>query len=77
MTGNEVSLCDIVGGLDFAVAETKVRNRNAAGFLTVILEISLNIFLGVVTDDLDGVFVGANGSVAAESPEFAGYCALC
>src|SRR5699024_301504 len=38
----------------------------------VILEVCLNVFVGVVADDLDGVLVGANSTVAAETPEFAG-----
>ena len=32
MAGYEVSLADIIGGLDRLVAKTQVRNRQAAGF---------------------------------------------
>ena len=77
VAGNEVSLRDIIRGLDLAVAETEVGNGHAAGLLTVVLEVSLNILVGVVADDLDGVLVGSDGSVAAETPELAGDGALC
>ena len=71
MAGNEVRFVDIVGALDRLVAKTQVRNGYAAGLFGVILEISLNVFVGVVADDLDRVFVRTDRTVAAEAPEFA------
>ena len=69
MACHKICAADIIGGLDGRFAETKVRNRYAAGLFGVICEISLNIKIGMVADDFDGVFVRANGSVGAESPE--------
>ena len=43
---------------------------DAAGFFGVIGKISLGIFVGVVTDDLDGTLVSADGSVGTQTPEF-------
>ena len=72
VASNEVCLGDVVGGLDGRIAEAEVRNGYTAGLLGVILEVCLDIFISVVTDNLDGVLVCTNGTVAAETPEFAG-----
>ena len=71
VAGHEVSLVDIVGGTDGLVAEAQVADGHAAGLLGVILEVRLNILVGMVADDLDGVLVGAHGAVAAQTPELA------
>ena len=76
VAGNKVSLVYVIGALDRLIAETQVRNGNTAGLLRVILEVSLNVFIGMVADDLDRVFVSANGTVAAETPELALDCAF-
>ena len=43
----------------------------AAGFFGIVYKIRLTELLGMISDDLDGVFVCANCSVGAKSPEFA------
>ena len=68
---DEVCLGDVVRALDRSVAEAQVRDGHAAGLFGVILEVSLYVLVGVVADDLDGVLVCADGSVAAETPELA------
>ena len=72
VAGHEVSLVDVVRRLDGLVAEAQVADGHAAGLLGVILEVGLNILVGMVADDLDGVLVGADGAVAAQAPELAG-----
>ena len=72
MAGNEVCLGDVIGALDHLIAEAEVRDGNTAGLLRVILEVCLNVFIGVVADDLDGVLVCTDCTVAAETPELAG-----
>ena len=71
MASYEISLVDVVRTLDRLVTETKVADGDTAGLLGVILEISLDELVGVVTDDLRGVLVGTNGTVTAETPELA------
>ena len=71
MACNEVCLVYVVRTLDGLVAKAQVRDGNAAGLLGVVLEVSLNILVGVVADDLDGVLVGTDSAVAAETPELA------
>ncbi len=71
VAGDKVGLIDIVGALYGAVSEAEVRNRNASGLLGVILEICLNIFVGVVTYNLYGVRIGSDCAVAAKTPEHA------
>ena len=44
---------------------------HTAGFLAVILEISLYIQIGMIANDLDGVLICANGTVRTKSPELA------
>ena len=53
------------------IAEAQVADGDAAGLLGVILEVGLDVLVGMVADDLDGVLVGANGAVAAQTPELA------
>ena len=77
MAGNEVRLVDIVRRLDRLVAKTQVRNGYAAGLLGVVLEVRLNILVGMVADDLDGVLVRADRAVAAKAPELALDGAFC
>ena len=75
MASDKVSLCDIVRALYGRIAEAEVRNRKAACLLRVVLEVCLNVFIGVVADDLYRVLVCADSTVAAETPEFASNCA--
>ncbi len=53
------------------IAEAQVADGHAAGLLGVVLEVGLDVLVGVVADDLDGVLVGADGAVAAKAPELA------
>ena len=67
VAGDEVGLVDVVAAADGLVAEAQVGDGHAAGLLGVILEVGLDVLVGVVADDLDGVLVGADGAVAAET----------
>ena len=76
VAGDEVGLIDIVRALDLVIAEAQVADGHAAGLLGVVLEVGLHELIGMVADDLDGVLVGADGAVTAETPELAGDGAL-
>ena len=71
VAGHEVSLVDIIRAADGVIAEAQVADGHAAGLLGVVLEVRLDVLVGVVADDLDGVLVGADGTVAAQTPELA------
>ena len=71
MACNEVRLVNQVGGLDRLLAEAQMGHRHAAGLLGIIVEVSLCVHVGVVADDLDGVLVGTDGTVCAQTPELA------
>ena len=71
VASHEVSLVDVVGAADGLVAETQMADGNATGLLGVILEVSLNVLVSMVADDLGGVLVGTDSTVAAETPELA------
>ena len=71
MASHEIGLVDVIRALDRLVTESQVGNGNAAGLLGVILEVCLDIFVGVIADNLGGVLVRTDGTVAAETPELA------
>ena len=49
--------------------ETQVRDGDGAGFLGVVNEVALGEEVGLFADDLDGVFIRADGAVRAETNE--------
>ena len=59
----EVRSGNKVRSLDREVAESQVRAGVTAGFLGIVVEISLAILVSVGTDNLDGVLVGTDGTV--------------
>ena len=71
MAGHEVRGADQIRSLDRNVTETEVGAGVSAGLLGVVVEIALGILRSMVTDDLDGVLVGANGTVGTETVELA------
>ena len=71
VAGREVRRVNLIRRLDRRLAEAQMGNRQAAGLLGVVCEVSLSVHIGVVADDLDGVLVGANGAVRAEAIELA------
>ena len=71
MTCDKVRLIDEVGGLDLRLAETQVGHRQATGLFRVIVEVSLNIHIGMVADNLNRVLVRTNRAVCTQAPEFA------
>ena len=58
------------------MAKAQVGLGNAAGLLGVILEVSLSVLIGVVTDDLDGVLVGTYCTISSQTPEFTVCCSF-
>ena len=71
VAGHKVGLGDEVGGLDGLPAEAQVADGQAAALFGIIGEVALGIEIGVVADDLDGVFIGAHSAIGAETPELA------
>ena len=69
MSCNEVSLVDVVRALDGLITEAQMRDGDTAGLLRVILEVSLDILVGVVTDDLCRILICSDSTVAADTPE--------
>ena len=72
MAGDEVRRVDQIFGLNGLIAETKVRNGDAARFFGIVEEVRLHVFIRMVADDLYGVFIRAYRTVGAEAVEFAG-----
>jgi hypothetical protein len=69
VTSHEVSLGDEICRFNRGFTEAQVRNRNAARFFGVISEVRLNLHVGVLADDFGAVFVRADRTVAADTPE--------
>lgn len=76
MASHKIGFIYIIRTLYRFVPETEVRYRYTSRLFGVILEISLNIFIGMVSDNLYRVFVSPDGSVASETPEFTLYGAF-
>ena len=72
MAGDKVSLVYIICGMNRLVTEAEMRYGKTAGLLRVICEVSLSLLVGIIADDFNRIFVGADGSVRADTPEFAG-----
>ena len=71
MASHKVCLCNIVRRFDGLISETQVRYCNSARLLRVVLEIRLNKFIRMISDNFNGVFIGTNRTVTAETPELA------
>jgi hypothetical protein len=67
--GDELGMRDEPGGADGLRSEAKMRDGDGAGFLGVVDEVALGEEVGLFADDLDGVFVRADGAVGAETDE--------
>ena len=72
MAGDVIGAADEIGPADGIGAEAQMGNRDAAGFLGIVSEISLRKHVRVIADDFDRVFIRADGAVRSESPEFTG-----
>src|ERR1044072_8745619 len=67
MTGDEGRPFDKISGADGPRARAQVRDREGAGLLRVVNKIALHKTLGLLTDDFDGVLVGPDRPVRAET----------
>ena len=72
VTRNKVRIRHEERVVHFAVAETQMRNRYAAGLLGVVCKVRLCILFSRTADDLNGVLVRADRTVSTETPEHAG-----
>ncbi len=69
VAGDKIGAGDQVAGVDRLGAEAQMGGGDGAGLLRVIDEVALGIVISIFADDLDGVFVGADGAVSAEAEE--------
>ena len=69
VTRDEIRGVDQIGALDRARREAQVRDRDRAGLLGVVNEVTLAVVRGVFADDLRCFFVRADGSVATKTVE--------
>jgi len=72
VASHEVGVIDQPRHVHRTLAEAQVADGDAARLLGVIGEVGLGIHVGVLTDDLDRVLVGADGPVGSKTPEHAG-----
>src|SRR5205823_1270724 len=70
VTADELRLRNEIGRMHRPGTETQVRYGHRPGLFRVINEISLCVVIGVLTDNLDRLFVGADGAVRAEPVEY-------
>ena len=77
VASHEVCLVDVVRALDRFVTKTKMGNCNTTCLLGVILEVCLDVFVCVVTDDLCRVLVRTYCTVSTKTPELTFYSTFC
>ena len=69
VAGDEVGRIHEVGGADGLRPKAQVADGEDPGLLRVIDEVALDVVVGVLADDLDGVLVGPDGAVGAQAVE--------
>ncbi len=69
VAGDEVGFRNQVGGVNGLRSEAQVRHRHRARLLRVVDKIALRVIVGVLADNLDGILVGAHGSIRAQAVE--------
>ena len=69
VASHEVRRIYEVSGVDRLITEAQVRACEATRLLGIVGEISLTVLVGVVTNNLHGVFVGTYSTVGTESEE--------
>ena len=69
MAGYEVGVIDVVSRANGAVTEAEVRAGEASRLTRVVLEVSLAILIGILTDDLDRVLIRTHGTVRSTAVE--------
>lgn len=79
VAGDKVRLivADQIGGADGSRTETQMGDGDRAGFFGVVLKITLGKVVGLLADDLDGIFVGGDSAVSAQPIENTAGDALC
>jgi len=70
VTSNEVRSIYQVSRTDRSITETQVRTSETTRLLGVVREVSLTVFVGVVTDNLNRVLVGTYSTVSTQTVEF-------
>ena len=69
MAGNEMGMADQVWSPNRFWSKAQVRDCHRAGFLGVVVEVSLRIIISLFADDLDGVLICAHSTIRAQSKE--------
>ena len=64
-----MGVIDVVSGADGAVTEAEVRAGKASGLTRVVLEVSLAVLIGILTDDLDRVLIRTHGTIRSTAVE--------
>lgn len=60
VTGYEVGCIHQISGADTVISKTEMGTGKSSRFLGVVSKIGLHILIGIIPDNLDGVFVGSN-----------------
>ncbi|OQC03396.1 MAG: hypothetical protein BWX77_00701 [Bacteroidetes bacterium ADurb.Bin090] len=70
MTSYKIGRIHQIGRTYGGIAKTQVRTGKTAGLFGVVRKISLTIFIGIVSDNLDGILIGSYRTVSAQAIEF-------
>ena len=67
MTCHEISCRDEICRLNLVLSESQVGNRDTAGLLGIIAEISLCVQIRIIADNLNRTLIRAYGTVRAQN----------
>ena len=67
MTGDKIGFFNQVIRIDWVWTKTQVRNSLCSRFFGVIHKITLNIIIGSLTNDFDGVFIRSNSTIRPQT----------
>ncbi len=72
VAGNKIGGVDQIRRTDCFTAETQVADGYATRLLRVVDEVSLHLVICCIADDLDGVLIGADGTIGTKTVEHSG-----
>jgi len=71
VAGKVVSFDDEVLTADGSLAETKVTDSQTTALVSIIEEVTLDVLISVITDDLDSIVVSTDSTISTKTPEHA------
>ena len=69
MAGDKIGFADQIGGMDGFFPKTQMGNGHGSGFFGIVYKVSLSPVFGFLTNNLDGILIGAHRTISAQTEE--------